>query len=90
MTKQTRETFFVPAEVSRTISTTPAEIYNLYRSLFIRNKNGPVFVPVRSMQFLAILDRQEINFVDSQRYAVSGRDAGNILNRFSVNRLTNL
>lgn len=75
----TTETFFLPREVNRIDWTTPAEIYNLYRSLFIRNKNTPVFVPIRSMQFMAVLDRQEILFVDSQSYAVSGNTGGRMI-----------
>ena len=75
----TTETFFLPKESSRTNWSTPADIYNLYRSLFIRNKNKPVFVPICSMQFMAILDQHEIIFVDSQSYAVSGDSGGRMI-----------
>ncbi len=75
----TTETFFLPKEISRSDWSSPAEIYNLYRSLLIRNKNNPVFVPIRSMQFMAILDQQEIIFVDSQSYAVSGQTGGRMI-----------
>ncbi len=75
----TTETFFLPKEIGRINWTTPANIYNLYRSLFIRNKNKPVFVPIRRMQFMAILDRHEIIFVDSQSYAVSGNTGGRMI-----------
>lgn len=79
MTKQTTETFFLPKEIDRVEWTTPALIYNLYRSLLIRNDHQPVFVPIRSMQYLAILDSHEINFVDSQSYAVSGKTGGRMI-----------
>ena len=75
----TTETFFLPEENSRTSWKTPARIYNLYRSLLIRNKGKPVFVPIRSMQFMAILDQQEINFIDSQSYAVRGDEGGRMI-----------
>ena len=75
----TTETFFLPKEVNRTNWTTSADTYNLYRSLFIRNKNKPVFVPIRTMQFMAILDQHEIVFVDSQSYAVSGYVGGRMI-----------
>ena len=75
----TTETFFLPKEISRTNWSTPADIYNLYRSLLIRNNSQPVFVPIRSMQFMAILDQYEILFVDSQSYAVSGDNGGRMI-----------
>lgn len=75
----TTETFFLPQENARISWTTPADIYNLYRSLLIRNKGKPVFVPIRSMQFMAILDQHEINFVDSQSYAVRGDKGGRMI-----------
>lgn len=46
--------------------TLPAAIYNLAHSLIARSPSGVVFVPIRSMQMLAILDREEIVFLDSQ------------------------
>lgn len=75
----TTETFFLPREVARTNWSTPADIYNLYRTLLIRNSNQPVFVPIRNMQFMAILDQHEIVFVDSQSYAVSGDTGGRMI-----------
>jgi hypothetical protein len=44
----------------------PADTYNLARTLQARSPNGVVFVPIRSMQVLAILDRDEFIFLDSQ------------------------
>jgi len=73
------ETFFLPAEVARQDWSAPAEIYNLYRSLLSRSTTGNVFVPIRSMQFLAVMDRDEIVFVDSQSYAVSGTEGGRVI-----------
>ena len=41
----------------------PAATYNLTRALLSRSR-GAVFVPIRSMQFLAVVDAEEIVFVD--------------------------
>ena len=42
----------------------PAETYNLTRILLKKSDTGNVFVPIRSMQYLAIIDNQEILFID--------------------------
>ncbi len=41
--------------------------YNLARILLTRSASGVVFLPLRAMQFLAILDEQEFVFIDSER-----------------------
>jgi hypothetical protein len=43
----------------------PAPTYNLARVLLGKNQLNPVFIPIRSMQYLAIVDDREIAFVDS-------------------------
>jgi hypothetical protein len=65
----TTETFFRPPEVARLSSAVPAEVHNTARNLLARSRDGCVFVPIRSMQFLGVIDRDEIVFVDSQAYA---------------------
>jgi hypothetical protein len=70
------ETFFLPKEAGRKTWLVPAEIYNLYHSLYARNHEGHVFVPIRTMQFMAVLDKNEIVFVDGQSYAVSKNTKG--------------
>lgn len=57
----------------------PADLYTLYHSLFSRNKPGYIFVPIRSMQFMAVLDKREIIFVDSQSYAYSSNEGGRLI-----------
>ena len=79
MTTIVTETFFLPKEVSRKQWSVPAEIYNLYRSLQLRNQAGHVFVPIRTLQFMAVLDKNEIVFVDSQSYAVSKDEGGRLI-----------
>lgn len=73
------ETFFLPAEVETKPWSMPAAIYNLYRSLLRKSLTGCVFVPVRSMQFLAVMDKDEIIFVDSLAYAVSNNEGGRLI-----------
>ena len=79
MTTIVTETFFLPKEVERKQWSVPAEIYNLYRALWQRNLTGHVFVPIRNMQFMAVLDKNEIVFVDSQSYAVSKDEGGRLI-----------
>ena len=76
---ETTETFFLPREVERLEWSLPANIYNLYRSLLIRNNNRHLFVPIRNMQFMALLDQYEILFIDSQSYAVSKSTGGRMI-----------
>ena len=88
MTRDTTETFFLPDEFERKQWSVSADIYNLYRSLLNKSSTGSVFVPIRSMQFLAVLDKNEIIFVDSLAYAVSDKQGGRIILiswRFSPN-----
>ncbi len=79
MTNIVTETFFLPDEASRKDWRVPAGIYNLYHSLQRRSQTGHVFVPIRSMQFMAVLDRNEIVFIDSQSYAVSEKEGGRLI-----------
>jgi hypothetical protein len=46
--------------------TLPAATYNLARVLQARSPKGVAFVPIRSMQVLAIVDATEFVFLDSQ------------------------
>lgn len=79
MTTIVTETFFLPKEVERKQWSVPAEIYNLYHALQMRCQTGHVFVPIRNMQFMAVLDKNEIVFVDSQSYAVSKDEGGRLI-----------
>ena len=79
MTTIVTETFFLPDEVDRKDWSVTADIYNLCHSLLSRSTTEHVFVPIRSMQFLAVMDRNEIIFVDSQSYAVSENEGGRLI-----------
>ena len=79
MTKIVTETFFLPDEVDREPWSVTADIYNLCHSLLNRSATEHVFIPIRSMQFMAIADGHEIIFVDSQSYAVSDNQGGRLI-----------
>jgi len=79
MTITVTETFFLPREVERKQWLVPSDIYNLYHSLQKRSQTGHVFVPIRSLQFMAVLDKNEIVFVDSQSYATSEDEGGRLI-----------
>lgn len=45
----------------------PAHTYNLGLTLLARSATGNLFVPIRAMQYLAILDAEEWVFLDGAR-----------------------
>lgn len=59
-------TCYRDAEMGREQRTLPAAVYNLARQLISRSPSGVVFVPIRNMQYLAILDNEEFVFIDHQ------------------------
>ncbi len=60
----TYETFYRPAELSRHARRLSAESYRLARRLMRRSGSGYVFVPIRSLQHMAVLEADEFIFVD--------------------------
>lgn len=54
-------------EVSSDLLSLPASAYNLAHTLLSRCASGSLFVPIRSMQYLAILDAEEFIFLDGER-----------------------
>ena len=59
------ETFYRPDEVAREPRHLPADTYNRAHLLLVRS-GGCLFVPIRSMQYLAVLDDEEFIFVDRE------------------------
>jgi len=53
-------------ELRREVRQLPAELYNKIMLLFSRLQKGSLFVPIRSIQYLAVIDADEIVFVDGQ------------------------
>lgn len=54
-------------EFSREARFLPAATYNQAHMLLSRSASGCLFIPIRAMQYLAILDAEEIVFLDGER-----------------------
>ena len=59
-------TCYRDTELHRDSRLLPAAVYNTALVLLEHSKEGVVFVPIRSMQFLAVIDREEIIFLDAE------------------------
>jgi hypothetical protein len=80
MTRHVRETFFLPPEHHREASALPAVIYNALRLLLARAGGETLFIPIRSMQYLAIAGPEEVVFVDSTGgYAYQDGEGGRLI-----------
>jgi hypothetical protein len=78
--RYTRETFFRPRSVERSRSALPARIYNAFHLLLARSATGCVFVPIRSMQYQAVIEREEVIFVDNHGgYAQQDGEGGRLI-----------
>ncbi len=54
-------------EISREPRHLPASTYNLAITLLVRCPTKHLFVPIRSMQYMAIIDHEEFVFIDGER-----------------------
>lgn len=79
MTTITTEVFFRPEPIAKDETTLPAALYNRCRLMLSRCAYQHIFIPIRSMQFLAVLDEDEVIFVDSQAYAVRDGEGGRMI-----------
>ncbi|MDQ7004402.1 MAG: hypothetical protein Q9N67_05615 [Ghiorsea sp.] len=73
------ETFFRPSEVKRTSGILTSNTYNCCHTLLFRSPLDCVFIPIRDMQYMAILDHEEIIFVDSLAYQYANGNGGKII-----------
>lgn len=62
------ERFYREQEIARLPAFLPAATYNLAHTLLAR-AGTCLFVPIRSLQYMAVLDAEEFIFVDSQNKA---------------------
>jgi hypothetical protein len=60
-------TCYRDTEIKREQRQLPAATYNLAHTLLARSKTGHLFIPIRTMQYLAILDVEELIFLDGPR-----------------------
>lgn len=76
-----RETFFRPDQpFARDQSTLPADIQNGLQLLLTREGGDCVFLPIRSMQYQAVIDRAEVIFVDAAGgYAHQDGEGGRLI-----------
>ncbi|HVW65491.1 MAG TPA: hypothetical protein VHB01_10790 [Nitrosospira sp.] len=54
-------------EINRDTRHLPAATYNLAITLLARCPTGNLFVPIRSMQYMGIVDHEEFVFIDAER-----------------------
>ena len=76
-----RETFFRPDDIlAREQTRIPAALYNGLQLLLGGNAGRAVFIPIRSMQYQAVADREEVIFVDSHGgYAYQNGTGGRLI-----------
>ena len=79
MSKITTEVFFSPEPIKREQVSIPAPLYNRCRLMLSRCDRPHIFVPIRAMQYLAVIDDSEVIFVDSQAYAVRNGEGGRMI-----------
>ena len=60
-------TCYRDTELQREPRHLPAKIYNTAHLLLKHSKEGVVFVPIRTMQYLAVIDHEEIIFLNGER-----------------------
>jgi len=60
------ESFYREDEIGREQRTLPAATYNLAHTLLAQSGRDCLFVPIRSMQYMAVLDQEEFIFVDRE------------------------
>ena len=74
-----RQTFFRPEEVARERVNIRADLFNRCRLALNHSNSDCAFVPVRSMQFQAVISRDEIIYVDNQGYRVQDGQGGRLI-----------
>ena len=79
MTVHDTQSFFTPDEFLCEQSRMLSQTYNLAHVLLNRSQSDHIFIPIRSMQYLAIIENNVFWFVDSLAYAVRGDEGGRII-----------
>ncbi len=69
MSASSTESFFIPDQFSCQQERLPSKTYNLAHILLNRCQSDHLFVPIRTMQYLAIIEQNAFWFVDSMAYA---------------------
>lgn len=79
MAPHSTQSFFTPKHHSTHDDVMSAKCYNLAHVLLNRTRGNHLFIPIRSMQILAIIEPDVIWFVDSMAHAVQDGEAGRII-----------
>jgi hypothetical protein len=79
MSESLSEIFFRPDEIACERLTIPSTLYNQCRLMLSRCQYEHVFIPVRTMQIQAVIDEDEVIFVDNQAYAVRDGKGGKLI-----------
>lgn len=79
MTAHDTQSFFTPDEFSSKETRIISRTYNLAHVLLHRSQSDHLFVPIRSLQYLAIIEKNAFWFVDSLAYAVRGDEGGRLI-----------
>lgn len=79
MTAHDTQSFFTPDEFSSQESRIASATYNLAHVLFNRSHSSHLFIPIRSLQYLAIIEKDAFWFVDSMAYAVREDEGGRLI-----------
>lgn len=89
MTAHDTQSFFTPDEFFCLETRLLSQTYNLAHVLLKRSQSSHLFIPVRSLQYLAIIEKNAFWFVDSLAYAVRGDEGGRLI-RVSWHPLINV
>lgn len=73
------EIFFRREETAREEIKLPAQLFNRCRLILNHSPGAHVFIPVRNMQLQAVIDQDEIIFVDNHGYAVKDGHGGRLI-----------
>jgi len=79
MTAHDTQSFFTPDEFSCQKTQLLSITYNLAHTLLNRSEASHLFIPIRSLQYLAIIEKNIFWFVDSMAYAVRGAEGGRLI-----------
>ena len=79
MTAHDSQSFFTPDEFFCQEKQLLSQTYNLAHVLLNRSQSSHLFIPIRSLQYLAIIEKNAFWFVDSLAYAVRGDEGGRLI-----------
>lgn len=71
--------FFTPEQFLCRQERLLAQVYNLAHVLLKRTPSDYLFVPIRRLQYLAIVEQTAFRFVDSLAYATRGNEGGRLI-----------